>query len=75
MVSSVASASSDMNALVSLPLFSRILISGSRYVSMHLFKNWNMSLIVMIAILLREERRESESLVNCLTSECRVAPC
>ena len=42
---------------------------------MQRLRNWNMSRMVMRAILEREDRNESESLVNCLTSECKVAPC
>ena len=75
MVKRAASASSEIKALVSLPRLSRILIRGSRYVSMHRFKNWNMSRMVISAIFERDERRESDSFVSCLTRECKVAPC
>ena len=74
-VTSAAAASSEIKALVSLPRLSSILTIGSRYVSMHLFRNQNMSLIVIKAILLSEERSESDSFVSCFTSECKVAPC
>lgn len=75
MVSRAASASSEMKTLVSLPRFKRILTSGSKYVSMQRLRNWNMSRMVMRAILEREDRNESDSLVNCFTRECKVAPC
>jgi len=41
---------------------------------MHLFRNANMSLIVIREIFERLERRESAILVSYLTRECRVAP-
>ena len=42
---------------------------------MQRLRNWNMSRMVMRAILEREDRNESDSLVNCFTRECKVAPC
>ena len=68
-------ASSDMNPLVSLPLLSNILMIGSRYVSMHLFRNRNMSRIVIKAILERLDLKESANFVSCFTRLWRVAPC
>ena len=74
-VNKAASASSEINALVSAARFNRILTMGSRQVSMHRLRKWNISRIVSRAILESDDRRESASLVSCLTSECKVAPC
>ena len=60
-------ASSEMNTLVSLAFLSNIFIRGSRYVSMHLFRNWNMSRIVIRACLERLDLNESASFVSCFT--------
>ena len=70
-----ASAASLMKVAVSLPRLSKIFISGSRYVSMQRLRKKNMSLMVIRAILERDDRIESDNLTNCFTSEWSVAPC
>ena len=68
-VVNACSASDRMNSFVSALFLSRILIIGSKYVSIHLFRKKNMSLIVIIATLERADLRESASLQICLTRE------
>ena len=42
---------------------------------MQRLRDWNMSPMVISAILDSEERKEFDSLTICLTRECSVAPC
>lgn len=58
------SASSLINELVSVPFFNNILVKLSRYGSMHLLRETNISPIVNRAILESDDLRESAIFIS-----------
>ena len=68
------SASDWINWFVSMPFFKSNFITESKNGSITLFRELNMSVIVIRVILLTAERRESPSLISVLNKFCSWLP-